>query len=123
MARSPSRAECVHHVPQERITFEGSPIWILFFISIPVVDIALSMPIALLLEKLFLFDVRIPGLATVALILFIFILLSIIVFIIKYGILIIYSCSKQEAVRYGVKIGRLSVLTALLMIVMLVLIN
>ena len=98
-------------------------LWVLFFISIPVADIVVGTLIAALCENLFLYDVRATGLATVALIAFLFIMVSIIIFVLKYGVLIIYSCSKREAFKYGTKIGRLSVVATLLFMVMLVLIN
>ena len=87
-------------------------LWIPFFISIPLVDLLVFGTVASAIGPVY--DLEIVG--TLAIIAFLFTLLSIVIMIIKYSALIIYSFSKWEVLTYGAKIGRVSILAGVLLI-------
>ena len=91
-------------------------LWILLFISVPIADIlAFGLP-ALLIRNLLSYTIPTDFFSFIFLLGFVFVLLCIAICIVKYGCLIVYSCSRLEARKYVRKLGRLSMLAAGLLV-------
>lgn len=103
------------HVQKKNLASTKGFLWLPFYISIPIVDLLVFALIGSALGSLF----EIQAIGIISLLAFFVTLISIIVMIIKYTALIVYSCSKQEGLTYGARIGRTSILAGVLFVVSL----
>ena len=103
------------HVTKKGRASQKGFLWLPFYISIPVVDLFVFATIGSAIGTLF----DIPAIGVISLLAFFITLISIVIMIIKYTALIVYSCSKEEGLTYGAKIGKNSIFAGILFVIAL----